>query len=106
LPSRQTTSFDSRSRVEASSRTFRPKPNWFLIRGIPLGLFALLIFAAAPGAAVLGVMSVIGVALLWLVFKSSSMTLDNEGFTYHIRSFLTHKEYDNPANWDRKFGTK
>lgn len=27
-------------------------------------------------------MSVIGVALLWLVFKSSSMTLDNEGFTY------------------------
>ena len=24
----------------------------------------------------------------------------------YIRSFLTHKEYDNPANWDRKFGTK
>jgi mRNA interferase HigB len=22
----------------------------------------------------------------------------------YIRSFLTHKEYDNPANWDRKFG--
>ena len=24
----------------------------------------------------------------------------------HIRSFMTHKEYDNPANWDRRFGTK
>ena len=24
----------------------------------------------------------------------------------YIRSFLTHKEYDNPGNWDRRFGTK
>lgn len=24
----------------------------------------------------------------------------------YIRSFLTHKEYDNPANWDRKYGKK
>lgn len=24
----------------------------------------------------------------------------------YIRSLLTHKEYDNPANWDRRFGTK
>ena len=24
----------------------------------------------------------------------------------YIRSFLTHKEYDNPANWDRRFATK
>ena len=23
-----------------------------------------------------------------------------------IRSFLTHKEYDNPANWDKKYGRK
>jgi mRNA interferase HigB len=23
-----------------------------------------------------------------------------------IRSFLTHKEYNNPANWDRKYGKK
>ena len=28
-----------------------------------------------------------------------------QGHVY-IRSFLTHKEYDNPANWDRTFGTK
>ena len=28
-----------------------------------------------------------------------------EGHIY-IRSFLTHKEYDNPRNWDRRFGTK
>ncbi|MDX6459850.1 MAG: mRNA interferase HigB [Acidobacteriaceae bacterium] len=24
----------------------------------------------------------------------------------YIRSFLTHKEHDNPKNWDRRFGTK
>jgi mRNA interferase HigB len=23
----------------------------------------------------------------------------------YIRSFLTHKEYDNPANWDKEFGS-
>ncbi|WP_433970398.1 type II toxin-antitoxin system HigB family toxin [Tunturiibacter gelidiferens] len=23
----------------------------------------------------------------------------------YIRSFLTHKEYDNPDNWDKEFGT-
>lgn len=28
-----------------------------------------------------------------------------EGHVY-IRSFLTHKEYDNPSNWDRRFGAK
>jgi mRNA interferase HigB len=28
-----------------------------------------------------------------------------DGHVY-IRSFLTHKRYDNPANWDRKYGTK
>ena len=28
-----------------------------------------------------------------------------EGHVY-IRSFLTHKEYNNPANWDRRFGTR
>lgn len=24
----------------------------------------------------------------------------------YIRSFLTHQEYDDPANWDRRFGSK
>jgi mRNA interferase HigB len=28
-----------------------------------------------------------------------------EGHVY-IRSFLTHKEYDNRSNWDRRFGTQ
>jgi mRNA interferase HigB len=28
-----------------------------------------------------------------------------EGHIY-IRSFLTHKEYENRSNWDRRFGTK
>ena len=30
---------------------------------------------------------------------------DTQGHVY-IRSFLTHKQYDNPSNWDRRFGTK
>ena len=28
-----------------------------------------------------------------------------DGHVY-IRSFLTHKEYDNRGNWDRRYGTK
>jgi mRNA interferase HigB len=28
-----------------------------------------------------------------------------EGHVY-IRSFLTHKEYDNRSNWDKRFGTR
>ena len=28
-----------------------------------------------------------------------------EGHVY-IRSFLTHKEYDSPANWDKEYGTR
>ena len=28
-----------------------------------------------------------------------------QGHVY-IRSFLTHKEYNNPVNWDRRFGAK
>ena len=28
-----------------------------------------------------------------------------EGHVY-IRSFLTHKEYDNRSNWDRRYGKK
>jgi len=28
-----------------------------------------------------------------------------EGHVF-IRSFLTHKEYDNPANWDKEYGTR
>jgi mRNA interferase HigB len=30
---------------------------------------------------------------------------DTEGHVY-IRSFLTHKQYDNPSNWDKRFGTR
>jgi mRNA interferase HigB len=29
---------------------------------------------------------------------------DTQGHIY-IRSLLTHKQYDDPANWDRRFGT-
>lgn len=38
-------------------------------------------------------------------FAKATKEKQTNGHVY-IRSFLTHKEYDNPANWDRKFGTK
>ena len=41
------------------------------------------------------------------VIHYAKMTKDRktDGHVY-IRSFLTHKEYDNPNNWDRRFGSK
>jgi len=38
-------------------------------------------------------------------YAKTSSERTTEGHVY-IRAFLTHKEYDNPANWDRRFGTK
>ena len=38
-------------------------------------------------------------------YAKTTEELKTEGHVY-IRSFLTHKEYDNPNNWDRRFGTK
>ena len=31
--------------------------------------------------------------------------IQTEGHVY-IRSLLTHKQYENPANWDRRLGTR
>ena len=36
-------------------------------------------------------------------YAKTDKTRRTQGHVY-IRSFLTHKEYDNPANWDRRFG--
>jgi len=38
-------------------------------------------------------------------YAKTTKELRTEGHVY-IRSFLTHKEYDNPSNWDRRYGTK
>jgi mRNA interferase HigB len=38
-------------------------------------------------------------------YAKTTKERQTQGHVY-IRSFLTHKEYDNPANWDRRFGTK
>jgi len=38
-------------------------------------------------------------------YAKTTKERQTQGHVY-IRSFLTHKEYDNPANWDRSFGTK
>jgi mRNA interferase HigB len=38
-------------------------------------------------------------------YAKTTKQKQTEGHVY-IRSFLTHKEYDNPSKWDRRFGTK
>jgi len=38
-------------------------------------------------------------------FAKMTREIQTEGHVY-IRSFLTHREYDNRSNWDRRHGTK
>lgn len=38
-------------------------------------------------------------------YAKTTKNRQTEGHVY-IRSFLTHKEYDNPSNWDKRYGTK
>jgi mRNA interferase HigB len=38
-------------------------------------------------------------------YAKTSEEKQTEGHVY-IRSLLTHKEYENHSNWDRRFGTK
>jgi mRNA interferase HigB len=38
-------------------------------------------------------------------YAKTTAGMQTEGHVY-IRSFLTHKEYANRSNWDRRFGTK
>jgi hypothetical protein len=60
----------------------RPDPRWFLTRGLILGIgFPLLL--SALGARSFGLPCVIAAGMLWLVFKSSYIALDSQGFRYH-----------------------
>jgi mRNA interferase HigB len=38
-------------------------------------------------------------------YAKTKKEMQTRGHVY-VRSFLTHKEYDNRSNWDRRFGTK
>jgi mRNA interferase HigB len=38
-------------------------------------------------------------------YSKTTKNKRTEGHVY-IRSFLTHKQYDDPGNWDRKYGKK
>ena len=38
-------------------------------------------------------------------YAKTTSERQTEGHVY-IRSFLTHKEYDNRSNWDRRYGKK
>jgi hypothetical protein len=59
----------------------RTDPRWFLTRGIGWGLlFPLLLRAIGAGS--FGFYFAFGFALLWLLFRNSSITLDSEGFRY------------------------
>ena len=44
--------------------------------------------------------------LITVIHYAKARGEQQTGGHVYIRSFLTHKEYDNPANWDRKFRTK
>jgi mRNA interferase HigB len=44
--------------------------------------------------------------LITVVHYSKTMDEKQTEGPVYIRSFLTHKEYDNRSNWDRRFGTK
>ena len=79
MQSRQTTPFVSQ--VGTSPRILQPRPRWFLVRGIALELVALFLWRA--GASGLGFLFAMAPAILWLLFRNSSVTVDSEGFTYH-----------------------
>jgi mRNA interferase HigB len=44
--------------------------------------------------------------LVTVIHYAKTMNQQRTQGHVYIRSFLTHREYDHPANWDRKFGTK
>jgi mRNA interferase HigB len=44
--------------------------------------------------------------LITVVHYAKTIDRRQTGGHVYIRSFLTHKEYSNPKNWDRRFGTK
>ena len=79
MPSRHTTPFVSPG---ASPLILRTDPRWFLTRGIACGLLFPL-FLRVVGAGRFGLPCAIGVAIVWLVFRNSYITLDSHGFTYH-----------------------
>jgi hypothetical protein len=60
----------------------RPDPKWFVTRGIVLGVVFPLVLRAL-GAGSFGLAFMIAAVMLWLVFKSSSIELDSQGFRYH-----------------------
>jgi hypothetical protein len=79
MPFRQSTPVAS---LGESPVILRPEPRWFLTRGIVLGLvFPLLLRALGAGG--FGLPCAIAAVMLWLVFKSSYIALDSQGFTYH-----------------------
>jgi mRNA interferase HigB len=44
--------------------------------------------------------------LITIIHYAKTRDKRQTGGHVYIRSFLTHKEYDSPRNWDRRFGTK
>jgi mRNA interferase HigB len=44
--------------------------------------------------------------LMTIIHYAKARDKKQTGGHVYIRFFLTHKEYNNPKNWDRRFGTK
>lgn len=60
----------------------RPDPRWFLTRGIAFGI-VLPLALTALGAGRFGLLFTLGAAVVWIIFRNSSLTLDRNGFTYN-----------------------
>ena len=76
-------------------RILKPDPQWFLVRGVIWGLIVPLFLTLATKATGLGLLFALGVLIMWLVFRNSSITLDNEGFTYRAPvKTITHRWVD------------
>lgn len=84
----------SASSYGSSPRILHPDPRWFLTRGIALGI-VLPVFLALLGAGRLGLLLAVACAIVWLLFRNSSITLDNEGFTYSsVARRISHRWVD------------
>jgi mRNA interferase HigB len=44
--------------------------------------------------------------MITVIHYAKTMDQRHTGGHGYIRSFLTHKEYDNRSKWDRRFGTR
>jgi hypothetical protein len=70
--------FDSQS--QSNQRVVRPKSTVFTIRCVFLGLVALCLLSV--GSIAMGLFAAAGAVFTWVMYLTSSLTLDDDGFVY------------------------